>query len=65
VAREHGAGRLVPPGDPHALAAAVRELLEDPIARDRLADAAARAAAGPYSWDAAAASTLELYRELA
>jgi glycosyltransferase involved in cell wall biosynthesis len=61
---EHGAGRLVPAGDPEALAAAVNELLADPDARDRLSGAAARAAAGPYSWDAVAGQTLALYREL-
>jgi glycosyltransferase involved in cell wall biosynthesis len=65
VAHEHGAGRLVPPGDPPALAGALRELLADSAARERLAAAAARAAAGPYSWDAVAARTLELYRDLA
>ena len=36
----NGAGVLVPPGDPDALAAAVRELLEDPEARRRLGEAA-------------------------
>lgn len=61
---EVGAGRLVPPGDEEALAAAIRELLDDPAARSELADAAARAAAGPYSWDAVARRTLALYREL-
>jgi glycosyltransferase involved in cell wall biosynthesis len=35
-----GAGVLVPPGDTDALAAAVRELLEDPGRRDRLGEAA-------------------------
>ena len=35
-----GAGVLVPPGDPDALAAAVRELIEDPQRRGRLGDAA-------------------------
>jgi glycosyltransferase involved in cell wall biosynthesis len=60
----HGAARLVPPGDEHALAAALRELLDDPAAREKLAAAAARAAAGPYSWDAVAQSTLALYRDL-
>jgi glycosyltransferase involved in cell wall biosynthesis len=64
VAEEHGAARLVPPGDEEALAAAINELLADDAARAQLADAAARAAAGPYSWDAIAQRTLELYREL-
>jgi glycosyltransferase involved in cell wall biosynthesis len=60
----HGAGRLVPPGDPDALAAAIGELLGDPAARDRLAAAARAAAAGPYSWDTVADQTLALYRDL-
>ena len=61
---EEGAARLVPPGDTAALAAALRELAADPEARAELAAAAARAAAGPYSWDEAARLTLDLYREL-
>jgi glycosyltransferase involved in cell wall biosynthesis len=61
---EHGAARLVPPADPAALAAALSELIEDLTARERLGAAAARAAAGPYSWDEAARRTLDLYREL-
>ena len=61
---EQGAARLVPPGDPRALAASLRELVVDEAARAELAEAAARAAAGPYSWDAAAARTLALYGEL-
>jgi glycosyltransferase involved in cell wall biosynthesis len=60
----HGAGRLVPPGDPVALAAAVNELLRDDAARERLAASAAQAAAGPYSWDAVAERTVSLYEEL-
>jgi glycosyltransferase involved in cell wall biosynthesis len=64
VAEQHGAARLVAPGDPAALAAALTDLLADPGARARLAAAARVAAAGPYSWDAVAARTLELYREL-
>ncbi|HEX6229600.1 MAG TPA: glycosyltransferase family 4 protein, partial [Solirubrobacterales bacterium] len=60
----HGAGRLVPPGDPAALAVALEELVGDGGARGALAEAAARAAAGPYSWDEAARRTLDLYREL-
>ena len=37
VAQDTGAGRLVPPEDPGALAAALRELLADPERPDRLA----------------------------
>jgi glycosyltransferase involved in cell wall biosynthesis len=59
-----GAGRLVPPGDPQALATTLEALLADPEARDRLAAGAASAAAGPYSWDSVAEQTLALYREL-
>jgi glycosyltransferase involved in cell wall biosynthesis len=64
VAEEHGAGRLVPPGDPPALAAALTGLLADSGARERLGAAARAAAAGPYSWDRVAGRTMELYREL-
>jgi glycosyltransferase involved in cell wall biosynthesis len=59
-----GAGRLVPPGDAEALAATLAELVADEPARAELAEAARRAAAGPYSWDEAARLTLGLYREL-
>jgi glycosyltransferase involved in cell wall biosynthesis len=64
VGEEHGAARLVPPGEPDALAGALTELLADPAARERLGEAAARAAAGAYSWDEVAERTLALYREL-
>jgi len=60
----HGAGRLVQPGDAEALAQALADLSGDPAARERLAAASRAAAAGPYSWDAVAARTLALYREL-
>lgn len=64
VVREHGAGRLVAPGDPHALAAALRELLAQPHERETFAAAALAAARGPYSWDSIARRTLDLYRRL-
>jgi glycosyltransferase involved in cell wall biosynthesis len=54
----------VPPGDPAALAEAIGSLLADPAARRELAAAAARAAAGPYSWDSVAERAIALYREL-
>jgi glycosyltransferase involved in cell wall biosynthesis len=59
-----GAARLVPPGDATSLAATLAGLIADPAAREELSAAAARAAAGPYSWDEAARLTLALYREL-
>ena len=65
VAQAHGAARLVPPGDAAELAAALSELVSDPAAREALAASARAAASGPYSWDAIAAQTAELYAELA
>ena len=61
---EVGAGRLVPPNAPVALAAAIQELVDDPAGRERLAAEARAAAAGRYSWDSIAARTLALYRQL-
>ncbi len=61
---EEGGARLVQPEDAGGLAAALGELLNDERARAELAAAAARLAAGRYSWDAVAAQTLALYREL-
>jgi glycosyltransferase involved in cell wall biosynthesis len=59
-----GAARLVPPGDTGALAVALEHLVGDETARAELSAAAARAAAGPFSWDEAARLHLDLYREL-
>jgi glycosyltransferase involved in cell wall biosynthesis len=56
-----GAGTIVPPNNPAALAGALIELLGDAEQRRRLADASAAAAAGPYSWDEIARQTLALY----
>jgi glycosyltransferase involved in cell wall biosynthesis len=64
VVDEHGAGRLVPAGDPYALATAIRELLDDPSELAALGERAAAAAAGPYSWDRIAERTIRLYEEL-
>jgi len=49
---EDGAqGRVVPPDDVEALARAMRELLDDPAARDRMGAAAAERARAELSWD--------------
>ena len=64
VVQDHGAGRLVPPGDSGALAAAIGELLASPEERTRLERRAAEAAAGPYSWDRIAERTLGVYSEV-
>jgi len=61
---EHGAGVLVPPGDPGELAAAIGRLLADPGERRRLEGRAASAAAGPFSWDRIAAQTASLYEQV-
>jgi len=60
-----GAARLVAPGDPEALATALRELLADPAERERLAAAARALAAGAFSWTTIARQHLDLYGELA
>jgi glycosyltransferase involved in cell wall biosynthesis len=61
-----GAADLVPPGEPAALATALRELIADPQRRERLAAAARGVAAadGRLGWDAIARRTLDLYAEL-
>ena len=59
-----GAARAVHANAPRELAAAIQELLDEPAERERLAAAAAQAAAGPYSWDSIAQQTLSLYRAL-
>lgn len=56
------AARLVPAGDVAALAAALASLMDDAPARDALAAAGRRHAAG-YGWDAIAARTEALYRQ--
>jgi glycosyltransferase involved in cell wall biosynthesis len=64
LAEQHGAGALVPPGDPVALATEIGRLLADPDARRGLEERAAAAAAGPFSWDRIAEQTASLYEQV-
>jgi glycosyltransferase involved in cell wall biosynthesis len=62
--RAFDAGRVVPAGDVEALADAVRALLSDADALERAREGARRARE-TLTWDASAASHLELYEEIA
>jgi glycosyltransferase involved in cell wall biosynthesis len=59
-----GAAKVVSAGDADALAAALAELVGDERQLARMADDAASAARGRYSWDAIAADHLRLYEQL-
>ena len=58
-------GLLVPPREPRALAAAIRELLADPERRRRMGEAGYRRAAERFSAEAATRRTLEIYDRVA
>jgi phosphatidylinositol alpha-mannosyltransferase len=62
---EPEAGRLVPPGEPAALADAVVELLADEQAREQLGAWARTIAQEKYSWDGIAQRLAEIYTSLA
>lgn len=64
VVGRFGAGRVVAPGDVDGLAAALRELLDDPPALEGARAGAARAR-DELTWDAAARAHAALYEELA
>ncbi|MGH2852981.1 MAG: glycosyltransferase family 4 protein [Solirubrobacteraceae bacterium] len=63
IAATHAA-RMVPAGSPDALRTALRALLGDRTALTEMAACARAAAAGPYSWETAARSHMELYGRL-
>jgi D-inositol-3-phosphate glycosyltransferase len=58
---EGATGTLVPPGDPGALAVALRELLGDPVRREGYGLAAAERARVRYGWDRVAEETERAY----
>jgi phosphatidylinositol alpha-mannosyltransferase len=62
---EGQAGVLVPPGDHHALADAVVELLADEPSRQRRAMAARALVQERYAWDGIARRLLQIYEEAA
>jgi len=63
IVREFGAGRVVAPEDPEALARACVELVGDPAALASAAEGA-RAAVGSLTWDAAAAEHERAYADV-
>ena len=58
------AGMLVPPGRADALAAAIRQLLNDKQAQLRMSEAGRKRVEENFSWEKAARRTLEVYREV-
>jgi glycosyltransferase involved in cell wall biosynthesis len=64
VVRAAGGGRLVPYGDPGALAVALQALLDDPVERARCAATGRRYVEEHLGWDRIAADTRALYREV-
>jgi glycosyltransferase involved in cell wall biosynthesis len=64
VVRAANGGRLVPYGDPTALAAALRALLADRAERARCAASGRQYVESHLSWDRIADETRRLYREV-
>jgi glycogen synthase len=56
-------GWLVPPGDPAALAEALRGALGDPVRARRMGEAGRRRVEAHFSWDRIADRTLAVYRD--
>jgi glycosyltransferase involved in cell wall biosynthesis len=55
--------RLVPPGDPEALAAEIRSILAERGRRRQLGDAARATVAAHFTWDACGRATVAAYEE--
>jgi len=59
-----GAGILVPPADPAALAEAIKRLLGDESLRHKMGKAARKRIEESFSWEIAARKTVEVYKEV-
>ena len=57
-------GLLVPPGDPQAIADALRELITDPARRRAMGECARARAEAHFAWERIAGRTLEAYAEV-
>ncbi len=58
------AGMLVPPADAGALAAAIKELLNDKQTQRQMSEAGKKRVREQFNWEQAARKTLEVYREV-
>jgi glycosyltransferase involved in cell wall biosynthesis len=58
------AGILVPPRSADALAAAIKQLLNDKQAQQRMSEAGAKRVREKFSWEQAARKTLEIYQQV-
>lgn len=64
IVGDDGAGILVPPADPHALAGAIKRLLTDSSLRQRMGETARKRIEESFSWEIAAKKTLAVYEEV-
>ncbi|MCU1486469.1 MAG: glycosyl transferase, group 1 [Actinomycetia bacterium] len=64
VVTDRVSGRLVPPGDAEAFAAAVAEVLADPVAAAAMGEAGRVAVSGPGGPEAMVSATEAVYREV-
>jgi glycosyltransferase involved in cell wall biosynthesis len=64
VNRHEHSGLVVPPGDERALASALNRLVEDPVLRQRMGDAARQRVANEFTAERMTALTSALYRDV-